>query len=230
MRITSIVLDLDDTLYLEQDYVYSGIHAVGEWFANRTGITGFAEAAERLWRSGRRQMLFDATLQDLGMPNSQAMIDELVETYRNHPPVIELVDDALDLLASGGEYRFALITDGIASTQRQKIEALGLSRFGLDPIIATDELGIGFHKPHRRAFEAVMASHRVAPSAIVYVADNPAKDFLAPKALGWRTIQIDRPAAVHPRTPPDLDHAAEAHITTLADLDATIQYLSNVRR
>ncbi|MCC2981312.1 MULTISPECIES: HAD family hydrolase [unclassified Sphingomonas] len=230
MRITSIVFDLDDTLYLEQDYVRSGIRAVGEWFAKRTGITEFAETAERLWGAGRRQMLFDATLQDMGIANSQAMIHELVETYRNHPPVIALANDALDLLASGSEYRFALITDGIASTQRQKIEALGLSRFGFDPIIATGDLGIGFHKPHRRAFEAVMESHRIESSAIVYVADNPAKDFLAPKALGWRTIQIDRPAAVHPRTPPDPDHAAEAHITTLADLHATLQYLLDVRR
>ena len=30
-----------------------------------------------------------------------------------------------------------------------------------------------------------------------FLADNPAKDFQAPDALGWRTLRIRRPGGLH---------------------------------
>jgi putative hydrolase of the HAD superfamily len=34
---------------------------------------------------------------------------------------------------------------------------------------------------------------------LVYVGDNPAKDFLAPNQLGWTTVQVKRPTTEHRR-------------------------------
>lgn len=229
MRITSIVLDLDDTLYLERDYVRSGMVSVGAFVTNRIGVANFTDVVTGLWDEGHRRNLFDTALMQLGLSPSPCLIQELIDVYRSHRPQISLLNDAIDLLEGKGDRRIALITDGFASAQRNKIEALDLARFGFDPIIATGELGEGFSKPHCRAFEMVMERHGAEPTAMVYVADNPAKDFLAPKALGWRTIQIDRPDAVHPRTPPDAAHAAELHISTLDELDAALDQLSNAR-
>ncbi len=31
----------------------------------------------------------------------------------------------------------------------------------------------------------------------VYLADNPRKDFVAPRALGWRTVRVRRPESLH---------------------------------
>src|SRR3546814_16357346 len=42
-----------------------------------------------------------------------------------------------------------------------------------------------------------MAEYGLPPSAFTYVGDNPAKDFTAPSAMGWRTVQITRPGGVH---------------------------------
>lgn len=219
MRLTTIVLDLDDTLYLERDYVRSGIAAVGAWFHTCHGIEGFAKEAQRRWDEGRRTKLFDATLMDLGAAPDPALIDAAVLTYRAHLPQIALAPDAAAFLAAPRRHRLALITDGPPLAQLNKITALGLDRLGIDPLIRTGVWGDQYCKPHERAFRMVETRHGASGDRIVYVADNPAKDFLTPRALGWRTVQIDRPGAVHPRAPASAGHAANCVITSFDELE-----------
>ncbi|WP_423605185.1 HAD family hydrolase [Sphingomonas sp. MS122] len=215
---TTIVFDLDDTLYRECDYVRSGIRSVDVWVQWRLGVHGFAAIATRLWHAGRRDRLFDATLSELGVPVDPSTIAAMVAVYRDHVPQIALAPDARAFLASDHGFRLALISDGFANTQRRKAAALGLAGYAVEPIIFTDDWGREYWKPHRRAFEAVEAAHRGRSHRFVYVADNPAKDFLAPRALGWATIQIDRAGAIHPRGPPSERHHADTHIRSLRDL------------
>lgn len=218
MRLNTIVLDLDDTLYLERDYVRSGIAAVGDWMRKRRGVVGFAAVAQSLWDAGQRGRLFDATLSGLGLQPDRALIEALVVTYRSHRPDICLAPDAAQFLGDPLGCRLALVTDGPPIAQQRKIEALRLDRAGIDPLIRTGVWGDGFGKPHPRAFRMIEARHGCSGGQLVYVADNPAKDFLGPRALGWRTIQIDRAGAVHPRVAPSERHRADATITALTEL------------
>jgi hypothetical protein len=48
MRPQCIVFDLDDTLYLERNYVHSGFRALGEWAKTSLGVPDFADRASRL--------------------------------------------------------------------------------------------------------------------------------------------------------------------------------------
>jgi putative hydrolase of the HAD superfamily len=50
----------------------------------------------------------------------------------------------------------------------------------------------------------------------VYVGDNPAKDFLAPNALGWTTIQVLHPANLRRSLPARADAAAGHAVSDLA--------------
>jgi putative hydrolase of the HAD superfamily len=215
---TTIVFDLDDTLYLERDYARSGIRAVDAWARRSLGLGELGTTATRLWNAGRRDRLFDAALAELGIRADRSTIAEMVSVYREHEPDIRLAPDAHDFLASDHDYALALISDGFSVAQHRKVDALDLARFGFDPIICTGDWGREFWKPHRRAFETVEAAHRGASNRFVYVADNPAKDFLAPRALGWATVQIDRPDAVHSRTPPSDGHRADTIIRSLHEL------------
>lgn len=222
MRLTTIVLDLDDTLYLERDYVRSGIVAVGDWMRKRRGVADFATAAQALWDSGERGRLFDGTLTQFGITPDRSLVEALVVTYRAHRPDIRLAADAATFLADPCGNRLALITDGPPIAQLRKIEALGLDRAGIDPLIRTGVWGDGFGKPHPRAFRMIEAQHGASGAQMIYVADNPAKDFIGPRALGWRTVQIDRDGAVHARIAPSEQHRADVTITSLADLDRLI--------
>ena len=56
------------------------------------------------------------------------------------------------------------------------------------------------------------------PKLFVYVGDNPVKDFVAPNAMGWTTIQIVRDGGIHDATKL-IDGGTPQHkITSLAAL------------
>src|SRR5919202_6015614 len=94
-----VVLDLDDTLYLEAEFVRSGFHAVDAWLSRELRLNGFAAEAWRLFEGGRRGDIFDAALRTLGAPAGAGLVRELVGVYRGHTPAIELAPDAVRVFA-----------------------------------------------------------------------------------------------------------------------------------
>lgn len=146
-----ITFDLDDTLYPERDFAFSGFDAVGRFIEQRHGIIGFAGICKRLFDGPDRARILDVALSEVGLTHDQPLPD-LIELYRGHEPRIALCPDAARYLAGGGP--FALITDGPEATQRAKIAALGLDAY-FDQIIPTGQWPDGFGKPHPRAYEQV---------------------------------------------------------------------------
>jgi len=216
-----IVFDLDDTLYLERDFVRSGFAAADRWMAKRRGLSGLGQACNELFEQGHRGRIFDAALDRLGVAADAALVSRLVETYRGHQPDIALAADAVRYLAGRGEAFHGLVTDGPAATQRAKVIALGLEP-RLGRIVYTDALGPGRGKPHPEAFERIEAWAPRHGLPLVYVADNPMKDFITPRSRGWLTVQIERPARVHHLAAPDAAHAAHGRIDNLDQLDACL--------
>ncbi len=223
-----VVFDLDDTLYLERDYVRSGFAAAGDWFLRETGIAGLAPEAWRLFEAGRRGVIFDDALRAVGVAPAPGLVSQLVERYRGHWPAIGLAPDAADWLSRPpAGWATALITDGPAASQSRKVEALALASLGVSPIVLTDSLGPGHGKPDVRSFEMVQAEHGMAAAQCVYVADNAAKDFAGPRRLGWRTVQIRRAGGLYAAAAVDAAHAPDAVVATLRDLGP---YLPTVGR
>ncbi|API58420.1 hypothetical protein BSL82_03150 [Tardibacter chloracetimidivorans] len=193
-----VVLDLDDTLYLERDYVRSGFKSVEQWLALERAAAGFSDTCWRLFEGGHRGDIFDQGLLELGLDSRAELVAQLVTVYREHHPDIALQPDARRFLeASRPGQAIALLTDGHLVSQQRKIEALGIAAYGVNPLVITGLWGRDYWKPHRRGFETIMAEYGLPPSAFTYVGDNPAKDFTAPSAMGWRTVQITRPGGVH---------------------------------
>lgn len=222
-----LVFDLDDTLYLERDFAFSGYQAVGRDLAARGAVDGarFAATCRDVFESGHRAQVFDLACDRLGIAVDPGEIDRLATLYRNHVPQIALCADAAAYLADHAGQRggFGLITDGAEPMQRAKIAALGLGPV-IATIVPTGQWGDAYAKPHPRAFIEI---ERHAQTRCTYVADNPAKDFVTPKARGWLTVQIIRPGRVHTAPAPDPAHEAAAVITSLAELDGI---LADLRR
>lgn len=189
-----VVFDIDDTLYLERDYVRSGFAAVQQAAVGRVP-DDFARRAWREFEAGRRGDVFDRVLADRS--NDAQLVRELVELYRNHVPAIELLPDAREAMERATERSWVgVVTDGPGASQRAKATALGLDA-RTRAIVFTEELGRGFGKPHPRAFMELERVSGVSGDRAVYVADNPAKDFGGPRSLGWRTIRVRRSASLH---------------------------------
>jgi len=225
MQRALVVFDLDDTLYLERDFARSGYHAASLLLHTRCVPGQFAEKCLELLMAGRRSRIFDEALEQLGIEREPSLIAELVRTYRTHRPSISLAPDAQRYFASRDSgFRGALVTDGPLETQEAKIRALGLNRL-LECIVCTGGLGPGFGKPHARPFEIVEAWAEPYRLPLIYVADNPLKDFVTPKARGWRTIQIERPERVHQVSAQDQRYQAHASIRTFDELDSCLEEL-----
>jgi putative hydrolase of the HAD superfamily len=120
----------------------------------------------------------------------------------------------------------AVITDGPVISQSRKCEALGLPGVAAQ-IVLTGMWGDKFHKPQTAAFELVAS--RIKAAKYVYVADNPAKDFTAPKQLGWYSVRIRRKGGLHydkdnDSVMPDLG------LPDCADLGTVLSYIASERR
>ena len=197
MMLRVVAFDLDDTLFPERDYVRSGLAAAGAWVWRAYGRADFADTTWALFQGGVRGRLFDAALERLGVPADPSTIAALVDVYRHHRPAIALFPDADRVVrALAGRVRLAIVSDGPLASQKRKVKVLRLEeRF--DPIVLTDRWGRAFWKPHERAFREVERVTRCGGPACAYVGDNPRKDFVAPRAMGWRTIRVRRPGGEH---------------------------------
>ncbi|NVK12665.1 MAG: HAD family hydrolase [Rhodobacteraceae bacterium] len=214
-----VVFDLDDTLYLERDFAFSGYRHLEQVVAAQSGVRGFGAACRTLFEAGVRRHVFDRACAELGLAAGPERIAQLVAGYRGHRPEIALCPDAARYLAQAPG-PLGLITDGPETMQRNKISALGLQAL-IKHIRPTGAWGAGYGKPHPRAFRE-MEDKAPRGARLVYVADNPAKDFVTPRARGWAAVQILRPGAVHDPEPPGAGHAAHLRIQSLDELDPAL--------
>jgi putative hydrolase of the HAD superfamily len=185
------VFDLDDTLYPEREFVLSGFNAVSSWLFNHKGISGFFDLAWQFYERGHRGNVFNLVLEKLKINCNPSFMDQLVEVYRSHLPSLDLFEDASWAIDFFQNKKMAIITDGYFQTQVRKVEALGIKdKFAC--ILYTDEFGRDWWKPSPLPYQKVMDFFRCEGRQCLYVADNPSKDFISAKRLGWHTIRIRR--------------------------------------
>jgi putative hydrolase of the HAD superfamily len=193
---THLIFDLDDTLYPERDYAIGGFKAAAAWARADLGAHVDTDHMAHLLDTGHLGRLFAIVLKAAKPDHTDADLKAFVRAYGRQTPALRLFEDAAAALDHWEpKTPLGLITDGHAPTQHSKISALKLApRFR--EIIATGGLGPdrAFHKPHPRAFELIQVAIGEPGDRYVYVGDNLEKDFVAPNALGWTTVCIDRPA------------------------------------
>src|SRR5258708_29840124 len=218
-----VVIDLDDTLYLERDYVRSGFEHVGIYEEKELGIPNFAECAWSLFQAGHRGNTFDKILREQKIERERSKVERLISLYRSHSPDIHLLPDALLCInALQEKVRLAIISDGPLEAQRNKITALHLDEW-FNPVLLTEELGRGYAKPCASAFRLVQEKFGFDASHFCYVADNPAKDFIAPRELGWKTIRVRRREGLHAEVEVAGEWAAEVELSELGGLPTWLE-------
>ena len=200
---------MDDTLYPEREYIRSGYRAVSRHleaaFGPQTVCAWPMPPAEWLWQrflAGDSARAFNALDEEFHLGLSDGRIAELVEVYRTHRPAVAPYPGVRETLeALGGNLALGLLSDGFLPAQQFKLDALRLEPH-FAAVLFTETLGRDCWKPSPAGFEAVRSQLHVDHVACAYVADNPAKDFVAPNCLGWQTIQYIRPNQIHASNPP----------------------------
>lgn len=185
-----VAFDLDDTLYPEETYVRSGFRAVARALRERWGVAE-DDAFEVMWRSLRqrgRGTQFDDVVQELGLAGRES-VARLVGVYRHHQPEIELPGDSRAVLETLHPRPLYLVTDGHKVVQQRKVAALGIAPFFRHAYL-THRYGIAHRKPSTRVFELMLRRERRAPGELLYVGDDPAKDFRNLRPLGIHTLRV----------------------------------------
>ena len=191
--VQGIILDLDDTLYSEKEYVRSGFRAVSDYLGG-----GMEETLFRFFKE--KKPALDEVLRLTGREEEK---EKVLSVYREHVPDIHLYPGVPEMIAEWKEKGIyvGIITDGRPEGQRAKLRALGLDGI-VDDIIITDELGgVQFRKPCDIAFRIIRERWRLPYSTLLYVGDNPAKDFQAPRQLGMKSIWFDNSDGLYSADP-----------------------------
>lgn len=178
---THVVFDLDDTLYKEIDFIKSAYVYINSYIISRFKLDLSKDIKKCL---NGESNFFDII--KLKIPfNHSFNIEKYLELYRFHYPDINLSPDAKILLERIKNHNidFSIITDGRSISQRNKLKALGLFQSAQNIIISEET---GFEKPELHNFKIL---DQIYPNKnLVYIADNPSKDFFGPNMLKWNTI------------------------------------------
>lgn len=160
------VFDLDDTLFREASFVESAKRAIAPERCHR-GADTFAQ-----WL-------------DAEAAASGRTVASLLEIYRSHMPDITLFRGVAATLASlkAAGAGIIILTQGRQLTQMNKIKALGLL-----PLLTEPPEIVPLDASKHEAFARIDA--RFPHHTKISVGDNPAKDFVMPRRLGWQCIAV----------------------------------------
>ena len=191
-----VVVDLDDTLYPQADYLASAAAAVGR-AAQRAGLDGAAVHAalrHELAAGSDTGGTIDRALLAVGVPATQlpGWVPALVAAFTGHAPArltpYPGVEDALRLLAAAAP--LACLTDGNPAIQAAKLAATGLLPL-LPHVVVTDALGgRAVRKPHPTGLRTVAARLGVPADRLLVIGDRPGKDVAVAAAVGARAVRI----------------------------------------
>lgn len=226
-RIDALVFDLDDTLFPERSHSIGALADVARAFeAELAPPFPLHERLCELLDAPSRTRTFDTVLAELGREDAAVLVPRMIEVYRAHRPQIALYPDADAALKRWrGRVPLALITDGWPEIQEAKIDALSV-RDTFATIVITGQWGVEFFKPHPRAYRHVMTTLGAEASRCVYVGDNVAKDFVAPRQLGWQTIRIRRSDGLYEGMAVAENGHPQVTVASLDELDGALNAIS----
>lgn len=219
-----LICDFDDTLVDELKFVESGFAECARVFAPQfpdlgtSGLLNLFRHEFAVSRSG----VFDRAFGSIGGNNAETLAARAVDTYRYHRPNITYNEDVKPFLAEAERrgLHTAIITDGDAKTQRNKLETAGAFA-DFEKAIITAEHGGNWGKPSPLPFEYLKDFFGIDYSEMLYIGDNPKKDFAMKKYIPISTARIIRPDGIYKNEPYLWDIREDAAISTLPEIFKT---------
>ncbi|QDU35189.1 Pyrimidine 5'-nucleotidase YjjG [Poriferisphaera corsica] len=139
-----------------------------------------------------RADMITETLVRMEYPNDiPTLAEQLQKDFTaNRIPVMQPLDGAMTALAEfkNRNIKTALLTNGMAATQRAKVIHFELEQY-FDKIYIEGEIGIG--KPEPKLFHRVLSELDVTPDQAWMIGDSLAWEVAAPQQLGIKGVWLD---------------------------------------
>lgn len=193
--------DCDDTLY---DLQGPFKHCMKDFFPD---FNGDLKEFYRIYRDYGDQ-IFDLLQKDLitvddsgiyriykaaqafGYDFSLEKSADFQDAYRSYQHQISMSSLFHDFFSQTSS-ELAILTNGLDDHQRMKLQALDVFRYFKEDHVFTSG-GIGFAKPHPKAFETVACHTNTSISDWYYIGDNYINDMEGAKNAGMKTIHFNR--------------------------------------
>jgi putative hydrolase of the HAD superfamily len=182
----AIVFDLDDTLYPLEWFVSSGFRRVSCVVEAEFGIPRrtIMQSLGELRRSHSGREL-QALCEQFRLP--ERIVPSLINEIRTHRPRMRLPEPSVRVLrALRPRWRIGVLTNGMPSVQRRKVEALRIESL-VDLVMYAEEHAPG-GKPSPHAFRAIRERLDVSADRTVMVGDDPVADIVGARREGFQTI------------------------------------------
>ena len=156
-----------------------GAERVDAWELGR--LSG-AELSHEIWRRALLVCGFeDNSLVQVAV---QTHLELARDTYQPFDDVKDLID-----AVSKARVPVALVTNGASDTQREKIDAMGLTRW-FSAFAVSGETGVA--KPDKGAFTSTLEALGVSGKKVWHVGDNLATDVAGANAAGLTSVWLNR--------------------------------------
>ena len=186
-----LIFDLDDTLYRELDFVEGGFKNVAALLEEELGLNAektFKRLVKLLNDNGRGG-IFDMFLLEQGI-YSKKRLSKCLSRYRYGLRPLRLTDTNKKFLRElKKKFTMYVVTDGNKNVQKFKAKLLGLDIY-FERVLPTHSFGKERAKPSIYCFLKIAEWERVPLSELIYIGDNPEKDFVGLKAAGGKTVRL----------------------------------------
>ena len=187
--IRAVLLDLDDTLYPQSEWLAGAWRSVADAAPQRVDREVLLETLLDIASEGSAKGgIIDRALERVDPTVYPAPLIAAFKHHRSGP--LALYPGVAERLARLREQvPLGLITDGDPALQRDKVRALGLDS-SFDAFTYSDVYGRSCRKPHPMPFETTLQHLGVDPEDAVMIGDRPSKDIDGAARVGVRAIRV----------------------------------------
>ena len=184
-----IIFDLDDTLYKRDDFVNNGLKNASDLIFSKNKFLKKQEilnSLKKIYHNKKIKNSFNFFLKKHKIKNIKPR--ECIYFYRYGKNNIKVYPQALSLLKLYKKKCY-LVTDGSKLVQKYKIKNLKIEKY-FKKILITNTYRLQFQKPSLHCFRLIKNIERCKYKELVYIGDNPKKDFLNCNKVGINTIRL----------------------------------------
>jgi len=187
-----IVFDLDDTLYNEIDFVNNGFNVVANYLKKKFGVDKQKSLIflKKKFLINRKKKIINLLLSNLNLKVTKKELTFIINLYRYNNKKIRINKTQLNCLKKLSlNKNIYLVTDGNPKVQQSKIKKLKIKRY-FKNVYYTSLFGNTAHKPSLKVFSYIIKKEKKKFQDLIYIADNPFKDFKNLNKVNATTIRI----------------------------------------
>ena len=186
------IFDLDDTIYEEKSFYINGLRAISKFFSKKLNMSEKSIYSMLIIdnkKNGREKILNRFLINSKIFSKKNLIL--AIKIFRGNQFKLKTHNDSKKIFLNYKKINKYIVTDGNKHVQKNKIKKLGIKKYFKKTFISRN-YGIKNEKPSVHCFKKILNYEKCNWNSLVYIADNPIKDFVNLNRKGSVTVRIER--------------------------------------